>query len=68
MDDLQLFNEELITLAQLTKEKKSHYYSNFGSLIYLNIILLILQSLTSAGKNVLYQVFVDADYSFLGPT
>jgi hypothetical protein len=54
LQDIALFKEELDSLNMLEKDKKIHYFQNFGALVYLNVILLLLQSLTSAGKNVLY--------------
>jgi hypothetical protein len=43
--------------------EKLHYYQNFGSLLYLNIILLSLQSFTSTGKNILSEVLADVPMS-----
>lgn len=42
-----------------TDDSLTHYYHNFGALIYLNVILLAMQSFTSSGKNILYSIFAD---------
>lgn len=43
------------------------YLSGFWHLVYVDTIIMLLLSITSAGKNILYTLYLTHDYHLLAP-
>ena len=48
-------------------QKDSTYLDNIQHLIFLDSVVMLMLSITSAGKNLIYTLYYEEDYYFLAP-